>query len=377
MRQAICFILSLMIFASSAFASAPACATAHQVPAMGRQFTIVRNSEKQISDLKITPFEFASGPKGLTQLISMAAQRPNIKLDPKILEKKNEITLGLLLGENFTHSLELVYEGDARSGEKKLVIQKIVMVLPQVGRKDITKQVLNSETMELLNDGVFELKDLFPPGYRIEAQIPLVVEQTLVDQLQSFFPRIENFETPELRKLTEKGDMRQLKWAAHYRAFRELLKEILTKMSIKKTIEYGVLIFALNHLSGSQIPVKQEPPIIHPNSYQWVTDLNLSLGMTIGKEAKQEILSLNQEIQNQFANKVSDVGINFNQPRIQLGTNDFVWLLEKKDTKKTYLAFSRDTKNGSMEYMILEIDPQLYPKTIAALKAAKMQMNVE
>jgi hypothetical protein len=361
---------------SSTAGAAPLCADIHS-PALGND-PMVRVQPMPVignSYLKIEPVRLKQDTESLATLVNLLAQTSGVKLDPKLLEKKNQVVLGLLI-PNSGYSLEMEYKADGRD-ERKLVLQEISMISPTLNRKVISKQALSSEAFELVNDGMFDLKDSFPTGVEVKAQVPLVIDQKLMDDFQKFYPNVENFNNAELRNLTKDRKLGRLNILSHFRKLKEVAKEVFIKYPFKRADQILLTVLLLSNVTGPAN--KHEHPKVETPTVatkQWVSDLNLSFAMSIGSEAKSEILAFNQEIQNQMQKKTG-VPMDFTQPRIKLGESDFVWLVEKPEIQKTYVAFTHNKNLATVEMFFVEIDPVKYPKIVSALKNQKMQVKVQ
>jgi hypothetical protein len=380
MKQLLSVVLSLGILCGQIAQATPLCARVHGSGPFTKRM-LISSAEDPLasSEMTITGKDFSAGTKeNLSELIYLAAQTSLPEVSKKQIEDKGLLSLAMPLENDYY--LRLTYKKNSRNA-KLYRLQEAFLETPSDRQVPLTEKILSLHSPEIRENNMFQLDDIYPTGKKIQAEVPVTITGESLDQFLNILPRLKYLTKPELRKFTEGQDISRLKLLAHGRFFKEFLTKYMPKFFFRQAA-YAAVSWALFSGMSSSGPGVLKSPETHPMppaTQQWVLDMNLSLGMTIGKEAKQEIVQLNQEIQNRLKDKskTPKVALDLSQPKLTLGEGNYAWVIEKRDTNQTFITFSRDNAEGTLEYVAIEINPQAYPQTIAALKKSGMQMTLK
>lgn len=359
--------------------AAPICSSVYTLFSKGR-VQIQKSNPLESSILHLEERDFNTDPqKGFMELIYMAASATPLLISEKHVLRK-EFFLGLPLKNGY--SLEMSYIPDGRGVEgrdARFTLDEIYMVSPSGRKHLLMKKPLTFGSLSLHPDKKdIQLDDVYPQGFHIDAHMPLEITGHTLQKLEKFLPRVELFTMAELRYYSERNQFAKLMFFAHARALKEFLTKRVSRMAVSGIL-LGVFINPgadfYNHMT-TKTP-EATPPVaakvenlVSANFADWVYRSNLSLGLSLGKEAKTETLELRTLLETSLKNQTQKekVSLDFQQPKMKLDENSYVWLMEKSEIQKTYLVFSRDNEKGAIEYLAVEINPMQYPKTVGSLK---------
>ncbi len=378
MRTISIWVLSTVLLLTTAAPAAPLlCTSIHTSAEFSQAVRILENEDLQVSELNLTPTDLSSNPNSaMEQLIYMTSQNSQFVVVPKETLEKNQVILALPLKDGYI--VEMVYSSKSQV-TPSFTLDKIDMVSSS-GRKTISKDPVDFNQFVLKKTN-FKLDGVFPSGLEVHAAIPLKIDgQVLSDFTERILPLLPLFRKSELAQLTKDHKLSRLKYTGQARSIGKFFKEALfSKSTLRKIILYGSFVAIAAEVGGGfRFQELRSPSTPTAQSQEWVGNMGTSLGMTLGKASQNEILTLNKEIAKQLHQKaLVHFSPDLSKPGMKIGDQNFAWLIENPTYHKTYLVFSRDQSNGSIEYFSIAVDPQQYPNLVSNMNRAGLQLEIK
>lgn len=319
------------------------------------------------------PFDEKNRDQSLLDLLSMLAVTRESLIK---MVGKNELNLGLDISPGYR--LYVKYHSEDQG--LVFIPKSVTIQTPSYQEIVLASKLLDLNELKIRSDNTVSLKDFFPPGFQVNVELPVEIKGTVLKDFRGLQARLQEFDSAEVKKLVQAGNLRKLKWLGHIRLFKSWAKELLTKKIFTKTMEYGTLAFLVIHFN-SPLPNHfrvTEPPLIPRVTAEWVLESSFALGMEMGKADRQEALALTALIKSELLQetKLDSPKGDLSGPKMKLSDGRFVWLLTSQKNQRTYFVFSRDQGAGSIEYTSFEVDPKSFPKMIEHFKSSGYAVEI-